>query len=87
VAEKLAMSAWEATGLFPAIYRLHWMEGGSSLAAVGMLHDGARWFAPVNWTGVVQERIASVAWDKVERAELVIDPAMDGTPAENTSGS
>lgn len=81
----MAMDAWQASALFPGIYRLHWVDGGSSLAAVGMLHDGARWFAPINWTSIVHERIASVKWDMVERVELVLDPALTGDIAEPTS--
>jgi hypothetical protein len=72
----MSMDTYEASALFPGIYRLHWVEGGSSLAAVGMLHDGTRWFAPINWTGIVQERIACVKWEMVESAEVVIDPAL-----------
>jgi hypothetical protein len=31
------------------VYRLHWKEGGSSLAAVGGDEAGWRWYAPCNW--------------------------------------
>jgi len=32
------------------IYELHWIDGGTSVAAVGILYDGKRWYAPCNWT-------------------------------------
>jgi len=33
------------------LYEIFWDSGGSSLAAIGNLHDGVRWIAPINWTG------------------------------------
>lgn len=37
-------------GAFPdGIYLIKWVEGGSSLAAVGTKEDGTRWYAPTNW--------------------------------------
>lgn len=53
------------------LYRLYWKDGGSSLAAVGILHDGTRWYAPVNWTNESPKGIAHDDWDRVERAELI----------------
>jgi hypothetical protein len=35
--------------LKPGLYRLHWVSGGSSLAAVGVMAYHANWFAPINW--------------------------------------
>jgi hypothetical protein len=56
------------------LYRVHWTGGGSSLAAVGTLHDGARWLAPVNWTSPDGTGIASEQhWNEVERLELIAD--------------
>lgn len=51
------------------LYTLYWNSGGSSLAAVGQLYSGERWFAPINWTqrGVFT---ASTAWHKVESVKL-----------------
>ena len=69
--EDAGLSPLEAKGLYPGIYRLNWVSGGSSLAAVGKLHDGFCWFAPINWTSVVQERIASVKWKLVESVEFI----------------
>lgn len=33
----------------PGLYRIHWKDGGSSLAAIGMCRNGAWWVAPTNW--------------------------------------
>jgi len=33
----------------PGLYRFGWDSGGSSLVAVGMTQNGARWVAPTNW--------------------------------------
>lgn len=54
------------------LHRLHWKVGGHSLASVGSLHDGRRWFACTNWTGAEPDAIASTAWRGVERAELIL---------------
>lgn len=61
----------DARELRHGLYRLFWKSGGFSLAAVGILHDGTRWFAPVNWTCKTSEGIASTDWKSVERAELI----------------
>ena len=53
------------------IYRLWWKSGGSSLAAVGSLHSGTRWFAPTNWTASVKMGIVSTEWRKVERVDQI----------------
>lgn len=39
------------------IYRLHWKSGGSSLAAVGILHDGRHWIAPTNWANKSEKNV------------------------------
>lgn len=33
----------------PGLYRVHWLQGGSSLASVYMDEGGRRWIAPTNW--------------------------------------
>jgi len=53
------------------VYRLHWNEGGYSLAAVGTLYDGRRWYAASNWTSECTCGIVSIDWGKVKCAELV----------------
>ena len=54
----------------PGLYIIYWKEGGSSLASVGMLHDGTRWFAPSNWTGDGSMQV-STEWDLVWKVERV----------------
>lgn len=69
--------------LQPGIYRLHWnqfyaqgvIEGQpiarSSLAAVGLLKNGRRWYAVVDWIVSDPAAVASTNWRRVERAERV----------------
>lgn len=56
------MTQKEAKALPHGIYNLFWKTGGSSVAAVGMLYDGRRWFAPINWTSKEPDGIASTSW-------------------------
>ncbi len=53
------------------VYRLYWKDGGMSVASVGALYDGRRWFAPANWTSKWAEGIASTNWRLVEKMELI----------------
>lgn len=39
----------DVANITPGLYVLHWKEGGTSLAAVGVTASGGRWMAPVNW--------------------------------------
>jgi hypothetical protein len=57
------------------IYRLYWVDGGSSRAAVGMLYDGTRWFAPSNWTNQLASGVVSTDWSLVARIEKEQDDA------------
>ncbi len=55
------------------LYRVYWKSGGSSLAAVGNLHDGTRWLAPCNWTSVSPQGIATANyWKQVKYVEKII---------------
>jgi hypothetical protein len=54
----------QAQALDHGLYRLHWKDGGSSLAAVGSDREGRRWFAPTNWISV-----PCTDWGSVKRAE------------------
>lgn len=36
-------------GLEPGVYRLWWVNGGSSVGAVGLDREGRYWFHPSNW--------------------------------------
>lgn len=47
---------------------LYWRIGGVSLALVGGLHDGRRWFAPANWTSKEPDGIASSDWSLIHDA-------------------
>ena len=57
------------------VYRLYWKEGGSSLAVVGSMHSGARWFACANWTGKdgcgIPGSDHRKFWNKVKKAEAI----------------
>ena len=53
--------------LHPGLYRLFWVTGGSSLAAVGINRQGNAWFAPVNWVTIGPES----NWSLVEFAVLI----------------
>ena len=53
------------------VYRLFWHRGGCSVAAVGMLSDGSRWYAPANWTSSDADGVASADWSPVKSAELI----------------
>lgn len=65
------MTQEEAKKLSHGLYRISWKEGGASLAAVGSLYDGTRWFAPTNWTNQSTEGIASTSWRMVDYVELI----------------
>lgn len=65
------MTRDDARQLEHGIYRLFWKSGGSSLAAVGSLHDGTPWFAPTNWTSETAGGIASTDWRKVDAVEII----------------
>ena len=65
------MTQEQAKRLPLGLYRLYWKDGSSSLAAVGNLNDGRRWFAPVNWTNSRPDGIASADWRTVWEAELL----------------
>lgn len=52
-------------------YRLFWHSGGSSVAAVGMLDDGTRWYAPANWTNREPGAVVSTDWSLVKHADLI----------------
>ena len=44
------------------LYEVFWKSGGSSIAAIGNMHNGVRWIAPCNWT-------TSEGFDPTERIE------------------
>lgn len=65
------MTQVEAKKLGHGLFRIYWKDGGASLAAVGSLSNGSRWFAATNWTGENTSTIASTKWAAVERAVLI----------------
>lgn len=70
------MTAAEAMRLRIGLYRIFWSTGGTSLAAVGALHDGRRWMAPCNWTSGALD-VATDRWRAVKFVELIV--AADGS--------
>ena len=73
------MTQDEARELPLGLYRIFWKTGGSSLAAVGQLYDGTRWFAPTNWTAA-DNFMTSINWKIVEKVKLI--KTNDGGVAE-----
>lgn len=53
------------------LYRLYWHGGRSSLACVGSLSNGDRWFACANRTSDAPTGIASIGWLDVGEAILI----------------
>lgn len=76
------MTKEQAAQLAPGLYRMHWKSGGSSLAAVGVTHDGKRWFAPVNWSTEVAGDVVSTEWRPVEYVDAIeVEPELDARVA------
>jgi hypothetical protein len=65
------MTKKEVQKLRVGIYDVFWKEGGSSLAAVGSLHNGDMWLAPCNWTSPEQITFSARYWSKVKSVVLV----------------
>lgn len=62
------MTLKEAKTLAPGLYRLHWLDGSASRAAVGVTENGGRWMAPTNWVAPsVNQRL----WRMVARVEVL----------------
>lgn len=62
------MKIADARALKCGLYVVHWKDGSSSKAAVGMTHSGERWLAPTNWTAPTTDKRA---WSLVDRVEPV----------------
>lgn len=60
------MTKAESRKIIPGLYFIFWKSGGRSLASVGLLHNGDRWFAAHNWTGESTSKIASTSWRDVD---------------------
>lgn len=65
------MTLIEANKLKHGLYEVFWIEGGSSLAALGSLHNGDRWLAPCNWTSPNEIKFNASYWGQIERVELI----------------
>lgn len=44
------------------LYEVTWLDGGKSVAAIGMDSQGKRWFAPTNWvsTGMLEKHLDQI---------------------------
>ena len=65
------MTQLEAQNFPIGLYRLWWTRGGCSLAAVGRLRDGTRWYFCCEATGLEVARRPRTGWHDVERIELI----------------
>lgn len=82
------MTRDEVQKLRHGLYRLHWRAqdgGGSSLAVVGSMYSGRRWYACANWVGKDGHGIPGAdsdeAWEKVDAAEPIMAlPARQARP-------
>lgn len=63
----------EVQKLKHGVYRLYWSARTYSLASVGSLHDGSRWFACANWTSETEEGVTGSGddWNSVVKAVLI----------------
>ena len=67
------MTTEEVQKLSHGVYRLYWSARTYSLASVGSLYNGDRWFACANWTsednlGIV---VSGSDWEHVKKAVLI----------------
>lgn len=70
------MTQKDVNNLNIGLYRVHWKHshgGGTSLAAVGILHSGQRWLAPINWTCKDGQNPTGRGntWKAVKKVELI----------------
>lgn len=67
------MTKEEVQKLNHGVYRLYWSARTYSLASVGSLQNGDRWFACANWTSKDGEEIISFRedWENVQKAVLI----------------
>ena len=61
------MTPEEARELLCGLYRIHWKnDGGESLAAVGMMDNGNKWLAPINWVAPTTNQ---KCWEMIDHVE------------------
>lgn len=67
------MTKEEVQKLNHGVYRLYWSARTYSLASVGSLQNGDRWFACANWTSETKEGITGSGddWNSVVKAVLI----------------
>ena len=76
----------------PGLYRIHWKDGGSSLAAIGMCRNGAWWVAPTNWVEpavafrIDEDPQGRWSWAGVKALERLDPDALSATPAQEGEG-
>lgn len=75
------MTAAESRQLACGLYRVFWVSGGMSFAAVGAAPNGERWLAPTNWTSPV---VPYTDWEQVASMELIVEGwgGISGEPAD-----
>lgn len=60
----------EFTTCKPGVYQINWKSGGFSIAAVGVMPNGSRWLAPLNW--VMPGTISNVIED-IDSMEFILN--------------
>lgn len=63
------MNRQEVRELNPGLYKIYWKTGEYSYAAVGVLPDGGKWLAPINWVRPTENQNI---WKKVKSVELSV---------------
>jgi hypothetical protein len=65
------MLKYETSPLLPGVYIINWQDGTVSLATVGNLYSGYKWFSPQNWVSTVPAGIASDDWHLIRSVEYL----------------
>ncbi len=65
------MTSEQAKKLLHGVYRIYWNTGGHSLASIGSLSDGERWYSCANWTSNGKDGITSTDWSMVKNVVIV----------------
>ena len=50
------------------IYIIYWKNGGTSVAAIGMMKDGSRWISPTNWITTSKDQHV---FNDIKKLELI----------------
>lgn len=61
----------EVDKLEHGVYIINWKSGGQSLAAVGSLNNGTRWYAPTNWCSQTPKGIGCTDWSLISTVVLL----------------